>query len=166
MNRHRGCLRIICWVKWLLRGKELKLKLIWPTVSWSVCLGIGLPSGAHDQSFVSCLTIAGFLMWAPSLTRGWVCSLLLQFAFAPCQSSHSQFKVIQNSRLYFTVSVESPPPPPWRARSLYLYPPGEGWPGCTPGHWVPFSSPLTTRRAWGERRNMLERRDSQFVTFM
>jgi hypothetical protein len=34
-----------------------------PTVSRSVCLGVGLPSGAHDQIFVSCLTTAGFLMY-------------------------------------------------------------------------------------------------------
>jgi hypothetical protein len=37
--------------------------------------------------------------------------------------------------------------PTWKARSQYLYPPGRGWPSYTPGHWVPFSSPLTTRRA-------------------
>jgi hypothetical protein len=35
----------------------------------------------------------------------------------------------------------------WRARSPYLYPPGTGWPSYTPAHWVPFPSPLTTRRA-------------------
>jgi hypothetical protein len=38
-------------------------------------------------------------------------------------------------------------PPTWRARSLSFYPPGTGWPGYTPRHWVPFSSPPTTRRA-------------------
>jgi hypothetical protein len=37
----------------------------------------------------------------------------------------------------------------WRARSLYLYCPGTGWPSYTPGHWVPFLSPLTTRRDYG-----------------
>jgi hypothetical protein len=38
-------------------------------------------------------------------------------------------------------------PPTWRARFPYLYPTGTGWPGYTPRHWVPFSSPPTTRRA-------------------
>jgi hypothetical protein len=35
----------------------------------------------------------------------------------------------------------------WRARSSYLYPRGTGWPSYTSSHWVPFSSPPTTRRA-------------------
>jgi hypothetical protein len=37
--------------------------------------------------------------------------------------------------------------PTWKARSPYFYTPGTGWPGYTPRHWVPFSSPPTTRRA-------------------
>jgi hypothetical protein len=37
--------------------------------------------------------------------------------------------------------------PTWRDMSPYLYPPGTGWPSYTPRHWVPFSSPPTTRRA-------------------
>jgi hypothetical protein len=41
-------------------------------------------------------------------------------------------------------------PPTWRARSLYLYPPGPGWPGYTLRHWVPFLSPSMTRRAMME----------------
>jgi hypothetical protein len=38
-------------------------------------------------------------------------------------------------------------PPTLRAMSPYLYPPGTGWPGYTPRHWVPFSSPHATCRA-------------------
>jgi hypothetical protein len=38
-------------------------------------------------------------------------------------------------------------PPTWRVRSPYLYPPGTGRPRYNPGHWVPVSSPPTTRIA-------------------
>jgi hypothetical protein len=38
-------------------------------------------------------------------------------------------------------------PPNWRARSPFLCPPRTGWPSYTPRHWVPFSSPPTTRKA-------------------
>jgi hypothetical protein len=34
----------------------------------------------------------------------------------------------------------------WELRSPYLCPPATGWPSYTPRKWVPFSSPLTTRR--------------------
>jgi hypothetical protein len=37
--------------------------------------------------------------------------------------------------------------PTWIARSPYLYPTRTGWPGYTPKHWVPFSSPPTTHRS-------------------
>jgi hypothetical protein len=68
-------------------------------------------------------------------------------ASGPCQSNHTLAEVPQNSCPYFTVSFETPPT--WRARFPYLYPPGTGWPSYTPGHWVPFPSPLTTRRDYG-----------------
>jgi hypothetical protein len=73
---------------------------------------------------------------APSLTRGGVCSL---------HCKHSLVLVAQNSYPYITVSSETPPT--WMARSVHLCPTGTGWPSYTPGHWVPFSSPLMTRRA-------------------
>jgi hypothetical protein len=39
---------------------EVKLR---PKISRPIYLGVGLPSGAHDQIFVLCLTIAGSLLW-------------------------------------------------------------------------------------------------------
>jgi hypothetical protein len=47
--------------------------------------------------------------------------------------------------IFYCLRFETPPA--WRVRSPYLYPPRKGWPGYTPRHWVPFSSPPTTRRA-------------------
>jgi hypothetical protein len=47
--------------------------------------------------------------------------------------------------IFYCLRFETPPT--WRARSPYLYPPGTGLPSYTPRHWVPFSSPPTSRRA-------------------
>jgi hypothetical protein len=47
--------------------------------------------------------------------------------------------------IFYCLRFETPAT--WRTRSPYLYPPGTGWPSYTPTHWVPISSPPTTRRA-------------------
>jgi hypothetical protein len=39
---------------------------------------------------------------------------------------------------FYSLRFETPPT--WRARSPYLYPPGTGWPGFTPRHWVLFKT--------------------------
>jgi hypothetical protein len=93
---------------------------------------------------ISCRNVAVWnlrscIYGAPSLTRGRVCNL---------QCNHSMVRVAQNPKPYFTVSSETPPT--WKARFLYLYPPGTGWPSYTPGHWVPFRSSFTTRRVMVE----------------
>jgi hypothetical protein len=72
--------------------------------------------------------------------------LSLTIAAGPRQRSHSGVRV----------------PPTLRAKSPYLqvYTPRTGWPGYTPRHWVPFSSPPTTRRATVEIFEPASTRDS------
>jgi hypothetical protein len=101
-----------------------------PTASWPVRLDVGHPFGVHGQIFNFLMFhnyIRSSLRRASSLRGGRVCSL---------QCNNALVRVTQNSRPYFTVSSETPPT--WRARSLYLYPPGTGWPSYTPGRWVLF----------------------------
>jgi hypothetical protein len=118
---------------------EVTLQL---TVSQSVSMSwYRVPMWDLRPDIISCRNVAVWnfqscIYWAPSLTRGWVCNL---------QCNHSMVRVAQNPKPYFTVSSETPPA--WRARFPYLYPKGTGWPSYTPGHWVPFTSSLTTRRA-------------------
>jgi hypothetical protein len=50
--------------------------------------------------------------------------------------------------------------PNLEVRSPYLYPPGTGWPGYSPRHWVPFSSPSATRRATVEKFEPTSTRDN------
>jgi hypothetical protein len=114
-------------------------------------LVVGLPSGAHDQIFVFCLTIAVFFYVRHLLWREDGPVIYCTIASGPCQSSHSWVQVPQNSRPYFTVSFETPPT--WRARSPYLYPPGTGWPRYTPGHCVSFCRLLRLAGQWWRYSN-------------
>jgi hypothetical protein len=121
----------------LWREVEGKLR---PTVSRPVCLGARHPSGTRDQ-FIFLLEIFFRQLWvcyfvAPSRTRVLVCNLLLLLVLASA--------VPRDSRPYFIVPIHENPPT-WRAMSPYLYRPETGWSRYTPGHWVPFKSPLTTR---------------------
>jgi hypothetical protein len=77
---------------------------------------------------ICCLHIEG----RPLLTRGRVCNVLLQFVVTLRFKSRRTHDHILPSHLrpYFTVSYETPTT--CRARSLYLYPPGTGWPSYTP----------------------------------
>jgi hypothetical protein len=90
---------------------------------------------------ISCRNVAVWnlrscIYGTPSLTRGRVCNL---------QCNHSMVRVAQNPKPYFTVSSETPPN--LEGQVPYLYSTETGWPSYTPELWVPFRSPLTTRRA-------------------
>jgi hypothetical protein len=81
---------------------------------------------------------------APSLTRGRVRKLLLLLIFVSAVPLGSESRGTQG---HILLSQFLRLPQPGGPGSPYLYPPGTGCPRYTPGHWVPFPSPLTTRKA-------------------
>jgi hypothetical protein len=75
--------------------------------------------------------------------RGWVCRLqfLRALASAVILSQIGEFSKLDGQvPVYIT--------------------PGTGWPSYTPRHWVPFSSPHTTRRAMVEVIDHVSTRDT------
>jgi hypothetical protein len=104
-----------------------KLLYDWRSISQSVSIyWYWAPLWDLRPDITPCRNVAVWILrscfcGAPSLTRGRVCNL---------QCNHSMVRVAEN----FTVSSETPPT--WRAKFLYLHPPGAGWPSYSPGHWV------------------------------
>jgi hypothetical protein len=92
------------------------------------------PFRLTTSNFIFQLNICGYSPYVTSsLTRGWVCRLQLFLVLASAvPRAHDH---ILGSQI------------PCRSTSPCLYPPGTGWPGYTPRHWVPFTSPPTTSRA-------------------
>jgi hypothetical protein len=105
-----------------------------PTVSRPVCLGVG----AQTRFFITFGHLRSSCWGAPSLRRRWVCNLLVQFAvtlWSKSRRTHDHI-LLSYMKPYFTVSYETPPT--WRARFLYLYPPGTRGPVISPDTGFPF----------------------------
>jgi hypothetical protein len=91
--------------------------------------------------FYYCQTVAGILMWgALSDERT---GLSFTISAGPRERSHSRVRI----PLFYYIRFETPPT--WRARSLYLHPPGAGWPSYTPGTEFPFRR-LLRWRYWNQ----------------
>jgi hypothetical protein len=137
-----------CQVRYSHVEVEVNLR---PTVSRQACLGVIHLSGARDQFFflleISFRQLRVYYFVAPSLTRGRICNLLYNcfWAFARAVTLGSKSRRIHDHILLSHLRLPQPGEPGSR---IYIPPPpGTGWPSYTPGHWVPFLSPLTTRRA-------------------
>jgi hypothetical protein len=117
-----------------------------PTVSRPVSLGIGPSFGTLDQS----LSCSSSFVWqlrrsafnASSLTRKRVCNFLYNCFWALPEQSHLSRSPTELTAISYCLIWDSPN---LEGQVPYLYPPGTGWSSYTPGHWVPFLSPLTTR---------------------
>jgi hypothetical protein len=70
---------LIHWTTYVQAQVQVQV-ILRPTVSRPICLGVGLPSGAHDQIFISVGHLRSSCGGAPCLTRGRVRNLLVQFA--------------------------------------------------------------------------------------
>jgi hypothetical protein len=105
------------------------------------------PSGFQDKIFVTVRHSRVCWCGAPSLTGGRFCQFTI--AAGHRQLIHSRVRVPRDSWPYFT-SSDSRLLQPGGARFPYSYLRGTGWSNYTPRHWVPFSSPPTTRRATEE----------------
>jgi hypothetical protein len=63
-----------------INSHEVKVKfkvILWPTVSWPVCLGVRHISGAHAQVFYFHRTVTDFLMWGALSDERRVCVQLM-----------------------------------------------------------------------------------------
>jgi hypothetical protein len=89
------------------------------------------PLETTTSNYILQLNTCGYSSYVTySLTRRWVCRLQLLLS-SPAQS-YSGPSPSGLMTTFYCLGFETPPT--WRTRSLYLYPPGTGWPGYTPRH--------------------------------
>jgi hypothetical protein len=126
----------------LMSCSLLKLNLELKSVSRPVCLDVGLPSGTHNQTFFFVWQFWLCWYWAPSLTRGWVCNLLVQLLFGLARAITLGSKYRRTQTIFYSFVWDFPNLEgqvavfiSHRSRVAHLY----------PRHWVPFSLLLATR---------------------
>jgi hypothetical protein len=105
-------------------------------VSRPVYLGVRFPSEPMTIFLFSVRQLRVSSCEVPSLTRGLVCNLLLQYLLGHARAVTLGVQVLQNSRPYFTASFETLPN--WRAWSPYSYPLGTGCLAIPTGTGFPF----------------------------
>jgi hypothetical protein len=122
---------------------SLKLKVSYDRRSVGQYIVVSSPHLELMARFFFCIDNCGFLDLGHPLWRedGSVIYSYNCFWALPEQSLSGPSST--ELRPYSSVSFEILPT--WRTRSLYLYPPGTGWPSYNPRHWVPFAYPLTSQ---------------------
>jgi hypothetical protein len=117
-------------------GVEDKLKLR-PTVNRPVCLCVELPSGTHDQILFQYWQLRISWYGAPSMTRGWICNLLVRLLLGLVRAVTLGTKTHRTQTTFYCLiwdscNLEGQVPvfiyP--RKRVAQLYPPGTGFPSC------------------------------------
>jgi hypothetical protein len=123
----------------MLYPRKSKLFYGCRSVSQSVCLGIEYPCGTCDQVLLPVRVLMSEICGLISVSRPlWrkdesaICSVITQWPESRRTCNHT---LLSHLRL----------PQPGGPGSRIYIPPGTGWPSYTTGHWVPFTSSLTTR---------------------
>jgi hypothetical protein len=131
------CLLLI----WIQSQSESELLYNWRFTTYQFILATSPLRLTTRNFFFQLNTCSHSPYVTSSLMRGWVCWP------SPAQSFSGPSPAGLTITFY---CLRFKIPPTWRARSPYLYTPGTAWPSYNPTHWVPFSSPPTTRRAMVE----------------
>jgi hypothetical protein len=151
-------LLLLCF--YYFSGQRVRVTLRLAVYSQSVRLG-DKPLETQDQYFFPTEHSGHSPYVTFSLMRGWVCRLELLLALASAVILRSESRRTHDHILLSQIRDS----PNLVGQVSIIISPGTGWPGYTPRHWVPFSSPPTTRRATVEVFDPTSTRDSSQATY-